>query len=56
MEIFLVAVVNAVGMLLAFGVGYGIGARDGDRDGYVRGYKDGTHGRTFKRVREGGAY
>lgn len=43
-------------VLIALRLGYLVGRGVGDRDGYIRGYKDGIHGRTFKRVREGGAY
>ena len=45
-----------VGVLILLFASYRVGYKDGDRDGYMRGYRDGTHGRTFKRVREGGAY
>lgn len=45
-----------IGVLILWFASYRLGHKDGDREGYMRGYRDGTHGRTFKRVREGGAY
>ena len=47
---------SLVAFCLGIWAGHRAGWGSGYTDGYVKGYKDGTHGRTFKRAREGGAY